>query len=223
MLTRLRKIRPAGFIAGFLAALVVGGGGVAYAANGGYMVIGTNNYGTRGTGINDAYGTPLWLNGKAGYAPLRVNSVTKVPLLNVDQLDNLDSTAFALTGGQTGYIAVEGQFIDVDGDGTDDTLAASAVCPTGTKVVGGGVDNFTGNPTAINSPGGSQAWDGAALADPNTNTVGDLVTYVVCYNPRGAVAGSKSTASAAVAGVTTKVAQSPMDALRNKLASHTKK
>ena len=223
MLTRLRKIRPAGFVAGFLAAAVLGGGGVAYAANGGSFLLGSNNNETRGAGLANSNGTPLYLASKAGTPPLVVYSTTKVPRLNADALDGVDSTSFALAGGQTGYIAVNGTPQDMNGDGATDALTADATCPAGTKVTGGGVENYTGYPMAIDAPEGSNAWGGAVPAD-STATAGDLVVYVVCYNPRGAVAGAQPTAAAAIATTSlSRTAQTPEQLLRDKIARVVKK
>ena len=243
MLSRLRKIRPAGFVAGFVAALVVGGG-TAYAANGGSVIIGKTNYGTATTGISNSYGSAASFSSKSGYAPFRVNRSTKVPYLNSDlidgldsasflrstgkaadanKLDGLDSTAFGLASGQTGYIAAVGAFTDVDGDGVVDVLMAEASCPSGTKVTGGGVDNWTGNPTMVNSPAGGQSWDGVAVANQTDNVADDLVVYVVCYNPRGAVPGASSTVMAATATVSGKTAQSSGASLQDRVAAQIKK
>ena len=64
---------------------------------------------------------------------------------------------------------------DVDGDLVNDALLAIAVCPDGTKLTGGGVDNFTGGPTLWNSPDADGAWYGAADADPAVNVADDIV------------------------------------------------
>jgi hypothetical protein len=110
--------------------------------------------------------------------------------LHADYLDGYSETSFARTIGQTGVLVAEGEWADVDEDGTDESLMAIADCPAGTKMTGGGVDNFTGEVTYVDSPGPGGTWWAAALADPSINEVTELSAYVVCYNPRGAVPGA---------------------------------
>ena len=77
MLSRIRRLRPAAFIAGFLAAVVLtGGGAAAYAANGGSLLIGRSNSATATTTLTNSSGIPLKLVAKPGYPPLTVNSTT---------------------------------------------------------------------------------------------------------------------------------------------------
>jgi hypothetical protein len=130
---------------------------VATAANGGSWLLGRSNSETATTTVTNTAGVPLSLVAKTGYAPLKVNSSTVVTNLNADKLDGLtgtsflrstskavdadkvdglDSTAFAKAALTTGTIAHDGYY---DGLG--------AVCPTGSKFVGGGgympgVDDF---------------------------------------------------------------------------------
>ncbi len=110
--------------------------------------------------------------------------------LNADFLDGRSDASYALSSGQTGVILAVAEWEDVDGDLVNDALLAIAVCPDGTKLTGGGVDNFTGGPTLWNSPDAEGAWYGAADADPAVNVPDDVVAYAVCYNPRGAVPGA---------------------------------
>ena len=208
MLTYLRRIRVAGFIAGFIAALVLtGGGAAAYAANGGSLLIGRSNAGTALTTLSNSGGTALRLNSKAGTAPLAVNRTNKVTGLHADYLDGYSETSFARTTGQTGVIIAEGVFIDTDDDLINDALEANAQCPAGTRMTGGGADNWTGELTVINSPGlDGRSWDAASFADESVNFPDDLLAYVVCYNPRGAVPGAM-TATAARAASEAKIVQ----------------
>jgi hypothetical protein len=211
MLARIRRLRPAGFVAGFVAAVVLtGGGAAAYAANGGSVIIGRANSGTATTTLTNTAGTPLKLNAKSGYAPLAVNSSVKVPYLNADRIDGLDSTSFlrstaraadssklaglastsyALAGGRTGIITTDASWEDTDGDGVDDSLIAMAACPAGTQLTGGGVDNFSSGPTLVDSPDAG-AWFAGVLADQAGDLPTDVTAYAVCYNPRGAVPGA---------------------------------
>lgn len=62
-----------------------------------------SGFGTINTG-NTISGTQLSSTIATGTAPLTVTSTTKVTNLNVDQLDGLDSTAFAASSGSANYI-----------------------------------------------------------------------------------------------------------------------
>jgi hypothetical protein len=195
--TRLRRTRPLTFIAGFAAAIVLtGGGAAAYAANGGPLLIGRSNSGSATTTLSNSGGTALKLNSKSGTAPLAVNRSTKVTNLNADYLDGRSDASYALAGGQTGVIFSEAEWVDLDEDLVNDALLAVAVCPAGTKLTGGGVDNFTGGATFFNGPDADGAWYGAAEADPAVNLPEDVAAYAICYNPRGVVPGAMSPATA---------------------------
>ncbi|MDQ1687242.1 MAG: hypothetical protein QOK42_217 [Frankiaceae bacterium] len=78
-------------LAGLIA--VVGGLGVAEAATGGTLILGARNDAGAITTLTGSAGTPLGLNAPSGYAPLTVNSPTRVTNLNSDLLDGVDSTA----------------------------------------------------------------------------------------------------------------------------------
>ena len=192
MMSRLRTMRPLTFIAGFATAIVLtGGGAAAYAANGGSLLIGRSNFGSATTTLSNSGGIALRLNSKSGTAPLAVNRPTKVTNLNADLLDGRSDASYALAGGQTGVIWADGEWIDVDETTPgNDALLAVAECPAGTKLTGGGVDNFTGYPTVYNGPDAAGAWYGSSFADPAVDAPSDLTAYVVCYNPRGAVPGA---------------------------------
>ena len=74
------------------AALFLALSGTAYAATGGTFVLGRGNSAATPTGLANSAGTPMVLNAKSGYAPLAVNSTTKVNRLNADLIDGLDSS-----------------------------------------------------------------------------------------------------------------------------------
>jgi hypothetical protein len=123
---------------------------------------------------------------------LTVNTGTKVTNLNADTVDGWTSATFARASGQFGIITAEGVFLDLTDDGIDnpDVLAAVAFCPTGTKLTGGGGDNFTGLPLVINSPDVG-VWISAVFdIDPSAHTTDELLAYAICYNPKGAVPGA---------------------------------
>jgi hypothetical protein len=178
------RFRSPGFFAlGFVSALGLGGG-VAYAANGGALLMGKSNVETTTTGLTNSTGTPLSLAAPAGTAPLRVNNTTKVKYLNVDLIDGVDSAAFALASGRTGIVV--GTATDADG------YVNTAQCPGGTVATGGGGyatearDFLAYSGPDFNANGAliPNSWFAAAT--------GDAYAWVVCYNPRGSVPGATS-------------------------------
>jgi hypothetical protein len=82
-----------GVAAGSIATLaaVVGGLGVATAANGGSLMIGHRNSATKTTTLTDRKGTPLTLVGKKSKPPLKVNSSKLVKKLNSAEVGGLTS------------------------------------------------------------------------------------------------------------------------------------
>lgn len=181
---------PVTFALGAVTALVIGSG-TAYAATGGTFLLGKSNSATTPTSLTNSKGTALVLNSKAGTPPLKVNNGTKATNLNADKLDNLDSTSLALANGQTNTLSALGEVIDFDEDGVGDAIAAFAVCPAGTKMTGGGGDDYTQDGTmVINSPLDRNIWMVASTtATITVENAENIVAYAVCYNPRGAVAG----------------------------------
>src|SRR3954447_21028094 len=94
MSIRLSVRSSSAFIAGAVVALVLGTG-TAYAANGGIFRLGKSNSATAATTLTNSRGTALQLNSKAGQPSLRVNRDTKIPSLNSDLLDGIDSSKLA--------------------------------------------------------------------------------------------------------------------------------
>jgi len=147
----MRVSGGAGFAAGTLFALVVGGGS-AYATTGGTFVLGRSNSAAATTTLANTTGTPLSLTGKSGYPPLRVNSSVKVPYFNADRLDGLDSTSlqrrvtgtcpagFALRSiSATGSVTCDDEQADVADVVTQSTGPyVRANCPIGYVATGGG-------------------------------------------------------------------------------------
>ena len=182
------------FIAGAVVALVLGTG-TAYATNGGVFRLGKPNSATATTTLTNSRGTALQLNSKPGQPSLRVNRSTKVPSLNSDLLDGIDSKSFALAK-KVGTISDTG-FVDDNGtpDNTnDDAVVAVAVCPTGSHVVGGGGADFTDDGIMFYSePDGNDAWvvvsSTAGLTDANASNV---EAYARCWNPRADVPSDTS-------------------------------
>jgi hypothetical protein len=231
VIDRLRRIRPLGFIVGFVAAIVLTGGGVAaYAANGGSLLIGRSNSGTAVTTLTNSAGTPLSLRAKTGYPPFAVNSSKTVANLNADWIDGINGVNLVQRTGPysatTGNIYGDTDWAPLDPtadppgppDENSDMLISVATCPTGTKLTGGGVDNFTSTGfTLVDSPDANSWYVFVSVAD--THGADDLpenvTAYAVCYNPRGLVSGGQPNARAAKPALTL----SP--AMKDKLARAT--
>jgi hypothetical protein len=180
------------FAAGAVFALVIGGGSAA-AATGYKFVVGRSNSATTVSKLTNSRGPALSLRSKSGTPSLVVGSRTKVTNLNADTVDGVDSTRLALTAGRTGK--VRGLATDL-GDGA---FVASATCPSGTLLTGGGVmDNTSTGITYMSAPDVDRAstWVVGVSVDTTAtvpDSAEDVFAYAVCYNPRGAVASSTTT------------------------------
>jgi hypothetical protein len=186
----MKITRSVSFGMGAVLALVLGSG-TAYAATGGKFILGHSNTARTTTTLVNPKGTPLLLKAKAGKAPLAVNSATKVANLNSDRLDGYDSSQFALAAGNVKAYDFDGELADLSGDGTAETIIASAACPAGTRRTGGGGADFTSSGyTVINAPDEHNAWTVIVAIDPSAGEdPSDVVGSIVCYNPRGVPAG----------------------------------
>ena len=176
------------FIAGAIVALVLGTG-TAYAANGGIFRLGRSNSATAITTLTNTQGTALKLSSKAGQPSLRVNRNTKVPSLNSDLLDGVDSGSFARVtkvGSNTGT-----GFVDDGGtsDPADDAVIAVAVCPAGSQVVGGGGSDLTDDGVLFYSaPDTGNAWLViSSTAGLNATNAANVAAYARCWSPRADV------------------------------------
>ena len=169
------------FAAGALTALALGGG-TAYAANGGNLLIGRSNYASVPTKLTNSTGTALALTSTSSTPSLTVSSSAKVPNLNADRVDNLDGSKLALTTGRTGIVF--GRAGDADGH------ANTATCPSGTVATGGG--GFApGQADYLWYSGPDLREDGSLVPGSwATGADGPSRAWVVCYNPRGAVPGA---------------------------------
>ena len=173
------------FVAGAIVALVLGTG-TAYAANGGIFRLGRSNSATATTTLTNTHGTALKLSSKAGQPSLRVNRSTKVPSLNSDLLDGVDSGTFArvTTVGSTFGTG----FVDDNetSDPADDAVIAVAVCPAGSQVVGGGGSDFTDDGTLYYSaPDAGDAWlVVSSTANLTATNAANVEAYARCWNPR---------------------------------------
>jgi hypothetical protein len=180
--------------------IVVSGAGVGYAANGGHFLLGRTNNETVTSTLRNTAGTPLNLVGPASRAPMTVSSQTKVPRLNADLLDGVDSSAFQRKGtvvrlGETTFTPSEGPI----------NRQSRAWCQAGEHAVGGGAHvtaltldrlgeyyTFVVHSSPMVAGGEPPTSDGAATGwlVEATNTAhaltglsgkdANLVSYVVC-------------------------------------------
>lgn len=183
--------RPVAFGMGVITALVIGSG-TAYAATGGKFILGKSNAATSTTTLTNTRGTALALNSKAGTPSLRVNRTTKVPNLNADLLDGLDQSRLALSSMKSGVKVGVSHGTDTDANGIVDTFTATASCPAGTIMTGGGyIDETHTGYVGANAPSTANTWEVDVYTD-NANAETDSAVYatVQCINPRGAVPGS---------------------------------
>ncbi len=180
------------FAMGAIVALVLGTG-TAYAATGGKFILGRANAASSTTTLSNSTGTALTLNSKAGQPSLRVNRNTKVPNLNADLLDGVDSGSLARVT-TVGSVYGDGYVDDggTPGDTSDDVVAAVAVCPAGSQVVGGGGADYTNDGTLFYSaPDGGDAWFVvSSTATANAASAADVEAYARCWNPRSNVGSS---------------------------------
>ena len=115
------------------AALVVGVGGVGYAATGGNFILGGSNSASRTSTLTSTAGSALSLKAPSTSAPLAVSNSVKVGRLNADLVDGLDSSAFQRKGAvvrvsPATFTPSEGPI----------NRQARAYCETGEHAVGGG-------------------------------------------------------------------------------------
>lgn len=159
-------------------ALFIALGGTAYAANGGTFLLGRSNAASLTTTLTNSGASPaLTLRPRSGLPPIASSSRVKSPNLNADLLDGVDSSQFALVRGNTGFIV---------GDGP--TGDASATCPAGTRLTGGG--GFAAGPDNLlflSAPDPTTVRTWLASAAPSGE---DVLAVAICYNPRGAVPGA---------------------------------
>ncbi len=182
------------FAAGAVVALVLGGG-TAVAATGGTFILGHSNSASATTTLTDTRGTALSLKSKAGTPALKVGNTVKVPSLNADLLDGLSSGSFARTTGKTGSFDVQGDLVDFDdpADGVNDGIVATATCPAGTQMTGGGVADLTDTGQIVESAPSfdvPESWEIVVAIDAQNETSNRAFASVVCYNPTGPIAGS---------------------------------
>lgn len=211
------------FFAG-IAGVVVGAvafGGVAYAANGGSFLLGKTNKATAPSVLNNSAGTALSLVAKPGYAPFKVSNAVKVPLLNADKLDGLDSksfvrvgatvanatnasklagkdeSAFALATAKVGRVASTGTTaVDFDADFVTDYYLAIATCPAGSLMTGGGFIGV-GMELIGSLPTSGNTWQVASVSS-------SVTAYATCLSLRGTL--PTGVAPLSLSGATTNTA-----------------
>ena len=161
-------------------------------------MLGGNNYESREASLNNSYGTALTLRSKAGTPSLKVNRTTKVPNLNADLVDGVNSSEIArvvTVGTRTGA-----GFID-DNETTetdDDAIVAIAECPGVSQVMGGGVDDLTTDGVAvINSPLDNGSWIAVSDATVTQDNADNFTAYAQCWNPLADVADAAANRQAA--------------------------
>lgn len=183
--------RKAAFAGGAVFALVLGYG-TAYAATGGNFILGRTNYAGSQTTLQNSNGTALSLKSNPNRPALKVSNTKKVYRLNADRLDGKSAGYFAKAKySKTGYIEATGVAVDDDENGFPDLIVAIATCPSGTKMTGGGSQDYTASGYVfVNAPDG-QSWEVVTLTDNETaEDPEDLIASVVCYNPSGSVVGA---------------------------------
>jgi hypothetical protein len=177
------------FAAGALTVVVLGTG-TAYAATGGDFKLGRANSAGRATTLTAPNSSALVLRSKAGLPSLRVNRAARVPNLNADLVDGVNSTSLARVV-TVGTVIATGLVDDGDtpSDPSDDAIVAVATCPPGSQVMGGGAGDFTGAGVPyFSGPVDSRQWAVFSSADPHGGDYAtDLTAYARCWNPRGNV------------------------------------
>lgn len=106
----LRLHRPSHATVIAYLALFIAMSGTAAAATGGCFRLGDSNHASRVSTLANRNGVPLSLKAALPKPPLRVNSATKVSLLNADLLDGLHGRAFArklCTFGPNDYLVAQ--------------------------------------------------------------------------------------------------------------------
>lgn len=184
--------RLTAFAAGAIFALVIGGGS-AVAATGGKFILGKSNTADATSTLTNKNGTALSL--KSGRGPaLKVNNGRKVVNLNADKLDGASLADI----GWTGAYDADGELVDVDENGINESIIAIAECPGATEMTGGGSANFTeSGVTLLDAPFDQESWAVIVYVGEGSVDVGsDVTASVVCFSPDGSgLAGSYRTAS----------------------------
>jgi hypothetical protein len=175
----LRSLSP-GTAAALALALVLGGTGLASAANGGGFILGSANTETATASLANSKGTPLSLSAPSGKAPFAVNRNVQVSNLNAQFTGGLSSAQLQATGGDGVKLPNSDIFIDRSGERVTQTgpLPAGTYYVTASALLNVSAGDKSGicwlarasEPTAIVSSGGEnheglvQAAETAAMA-----------------------------------------------------------
>lgn len=123
----VRSLSPLAAI-GITLVVVLGGAGVASAANGGNFILGHDNTETSTSYMGNSRGTPLKLSAPGGVAPLKVNNSIQVPDLNASEVGGLNASQ--LSNGGEGYNTAGTPL-----DGALTEVASTGALPAGTYYV----------------------------------------------------------------------------------------
>lgn len=202
-LRALRSLSPSALVALTLA-LVLGGAGLASAANGGTFILGRANSETATASLANSRGTPLSLAAPAGRAPLAVNRTGMVKNLNAQYTGGRTAGQLQATGGDGFTLAGADTPIDSKGE----VVVSTGPLPAGTYYVtatallvvqAGDVGGFcrvvknSGSGTGVSGLGGArqegyvQAAETTAVAVSSGDTLGELCA-IAGANNSGSVA-----------------------------------
>lgn len=177
------------FVGGAIVALVLGTG-TTYAANGGHLVLGRDNFEGSAASLNNSNGTALILRSKSGQPSLKVNRTTKIPNLNADTIDGVNSTQIARDV-RVGTATAAGFILQGPDDTTtdDDFVVAVAQCPANAQVMGGGADDQTDDGVLLASlPDTAGTWLAVSSASPTQDNADNFTAFARCWNPLADVA-----------------------------------
>jgi hypothetical protein len=180
------------FAAGAIVAVVLAGG-TTYAATGGKFILGRSNTAGTYSTLTNTGGTALVLKSKAGTPSLRVSDGAKVPGLNADVVDGVNSDQLARVV-KAGTATATGEVYDNGTtDTSDDFVAALAVCPENSQVMGGGADDQTEDGVLLaSSPDLDDAWFAVSSATPTQDNADAFTAYARCWNPLASVADTNA-------------------------------
>jgi hypothetical protein len=128
--TVVRSLSPAALVAVTLA-LVLGGAGLASAANGGSFILGKSNSETATAKLSNSTGTPLSLSAPLGKAPLAVNRNTMVNHHNAQFTGGMTAGQLQTTGG-VGFLPPNS---DLPINGNPTVVASTGPLPAGVYYV----------------------------------------------------------------------------------------